>query len=178
MTFVDGNVERVTCDNAGGKASSESVTSSIGVVDQRRLDGSNRIFLDLGVLAILLDGDNGGICALGNDDDSRSLGVDLGLFDHQLGRLGDADVLVSGGLSPRLGLVLVSKDVITVRDDLGKGILEELRDEAGRQTQHVDLVGLGGVFAQRQGGGRADCQMVATDVESRGGGLDLGPDLG
>ena len=68
-------------------------------------------------------------------------------------------------LPPRLHLILIPKHIITVRQHLRQLVLEELRDKSSTQADHVHFVRLGGVLPEREGGGNADGEVVAADVE-------------
>lgn len=175
LALLYARLQRITLDDAGAEATGEGVTGAVGVVDELLLDDGDGVLLDLGFFVLALDGHDGGVGALGDDDDPGSLGVDLGCLGHEFGALGHADPTLPLRLGPGLGLVLVAEDVVGVGHEFGELVLEELGDEAGRQGEHEGLVVGGGVLGHGHGGRRAHGQVVAADVVDVGG-LDHRPD--
>lgn len=113
--------------------------------------------LDLG---LALDGDEGGLGALGDDDGALALRVLLG----EVGE-GAGDVLGGVGrqgvrLGVGGGLGLVADDEVSVRGGGVEDVLEELGDEGGGEVDDEGLVLGGGESAKLLDGGRADCRDV------------------
>lgn len=109
-------------------------------------------------LFLTLDGDDGGEGALGDDGDALALRVLLGQVGDGLGDGADVILLVSHvvRLGKGGGLGLVADDIVTIGQSGVQGVLEELRDEGGRQGQDEGLVVGGGLLGQLHDGRRAD----------------------
>lgn len=116
-------------------------------------------------LVLALDGDDGGLGALGDDDGALALLVGLGQVGEVLCDGGNVLCVEVVRLGVGEGLGLVADDVVPVRGGLVEGVLEELGDEGGREREHKDLVLLCGVLGQGHDGGDGDGEVVATDEE-------------
>lgn len=115
----------------------------------------------LDVVGALL-GHDGGLGAVGDDGDTRALGVFLGQVGQVLGdggNVGGGD-LEAVGLGVGGGLGLVADDVVPVLGRLVEGVLEELGDEGGSKVDDEDLVVGGGLLTEGLDGGRADWFVV------------------
>ena len=178
VTAGNALLQALALNDTRAEATSKSIAGTVRVNDLLAIDCTDGVLLDLDFLALLLDCDNGRVCALGEDHHTGSLAI--GLWETRQGLRGAGHAVLDFGvsvvLSPCGGFVLVAEDVIAKGEDLGKGILEELRNEASGQGEHEGLVGLSGVLGEGHSCGHAYCQVIATDIED-GGGFDLGPDL-
>ena len=128
-------------------------------------------------IVLALDSHDGGQGSVGDDGDTLALGVDLGKVGERLGDLLEVSSSKVVGSSVRLGLTLVANNVIPVRGRGVKGVLEELGNEGGGQRQDKGLVAAGSLLAQLHNGGRANGEVVATDIIGLGV-LDELPHLG
>lgn len=128
LALVDGLLQGLALDNTSQQTTSKGVTSTVGVVDESRVNGADGDHLDL-VLA--LNSDQGRLGALSDDGNTLPLGVLLGKvgqsLDDVLGLLGRKVV----GHSIGLGLSLIADDVVPVRGAGVDDLLEELGDERG-----------------------------------------------
>lgn len=147
-------VESPALEDTSAESAGEGITGTGGVVDLLLGDGVDGILLDL---CLTLDGDNGGLGALGDDGDALAGGVLLGQISEGEGDVGDAD---ASGEAVRLGvgggLGLVADDVVPVGSAGIEGLLEELGDEGGGEGEDEGLVAAGGLLAEFHDGGRAD----------------------
>lgn len=126
LAHVDGALERLALGNTGKEASSEGVTGTSGVGDLGLVDLVDGESLDL-ILA--LDGNNGGLSALGDDSNTLALLVLLGKVGEVLGDGGNVGGLEVVRLGVRGSLGLVTDDVVPVGSGLIELLLEELRNE-------------------------------------------------
>ena len=126
LAHVDGALERLALGNTGEEASSEGVTGTSGVGDLGLVDLVDGESLDL-ILA--LDGNNGGLSALGDDSNTLALLVLLGKVGEVLGDGGNVGGLEVVRLGVRGSLGLVTDDVVPVGSSLVELLLEELRNE-------------------------------------------------
>ncbi len=200
LAHVNRLLERLALDDTSEETASKGVASTVGVGDLRRVNGVDRELLD-GILA--LNGDEGGLGALGDDGNTLALAVLLG----EVGQVLDDVLGLLGGEVVRLGvrgsLGLVADDVVPVGGAGVDGLLEELGDEGSGEGQNKDLVLLGRILGELHDGGRADWsasgqyddtttileiqgreiyerhtgEVEATNVEDIGV-LGKGPDLG
>lgn len=158
LAHIDGGGEGLALKKASQETTSESITGTIGVVDLGGFNGVDRELLD-GILA--LDGDEGGLGALGDDGDALALAVLLGQvgedLDDVLGLLGGEVV----GLGVGGGLGLVADDVVPVRGRGVNDLLEELGDEGGREGENKGLVVLSGLLGELHDGRRRDWCWVS-----------------
>lgn len=157
LAHVHRRIQRLASDNARDEATSEGVTSAVGVVDLGGINGVDRVLLDL---ALALGGDEGRLGALGDDGDALALAV-------LLGEVGEGESDVPGGVggeAVRLGvrgsLGLVADDVVGVGEGGIEGVLEELGDEGGREVDGEGLVLGGGESTELLDGRRADCRTA------------------
>lgn len=95
LAHVDGALKSLALGNTGEETSSEGVTGTGGVLDVGLVDRVDGERLDL-VLA--LDGNNGGLGALGDDGNTLALLVLLGKVGEVLGDGGDVGGLQVVGL--------------------------------------------------------------------------------
>lgn len=173
LSLIDSLLQANTADQTSNEATGKGITSTSGVVDLGLLNGVNGDLLDL----LAVDSHDGGVSSLGDDSNTLSLLVLLWQSSEVLGNLLDVLGLQTVALSVRERLRLVTNHVIPVRCDGIKGILEELRDEWGREGEDEGLVVLSGLLGQLLDGRWAHGQVVATD-KVVGGSLDELPDLG
>ena len=171
MTHLDAVFQTLALDDTSTEASSKGIASAVGVIDLVALDDRHFVFLHLNlVFPSLCNGHNSRVRTLRTNRNSRSLAVYLSRLRHEFGILRNRLLTtMTLRLAPRLHLVLIPEHIIAIRHHLGQLVLEELRDKAGAETEHVDLVGFGGVFAEREGSGDAHGQVVAADVVDGGG---------
>ena len=139
-------------DTAGGildtlsiqahETATESITSAIGInniVHLGNREHGNSI----------TDGNNSLLRAL-SDHDSARTGVTLGQLSQLLGDLLDILSFPACGLGVGAGLILVTKEQISVLDDSIQTLLEELRNERSAQVQSKHLVVIGSVLRNSQ----------------------------
>lgn len=160
LSHIDAGVQTGALGKTGEEATSKGIASTSGVTDFLLVDGVDSVLLDL-VLA--LNGNNGRVSALGDDDSSLAIGVDLGQVGKVLGNGRDIVSLEVVRLCVGAGLGLVADDVVPVGSSLVELVLEELGDEGSRKRQHEDLVLLGGLFGQSHDGGNGNGQVVSSD---------------
>ena len=137
LAHVDGALERLALGNTGEEASSEGVTGTSGVGDLGLVDLVDGESLDL-ILA--LDGNNGGLSALGDDSNTLALLVLLGKVGEVLGDGGDVGGLEVVGLGVGGSLGLVADDVVPVGSGLIELLLEELGNEGSVQGESERLL--------------------------------------
>lgn len=118
-------------------------------------------------VSLALDGDDGGVRALGDDDGSLPGRILLGQVGDVAGDVGDVVGVEGVGVGVGAGLGLVADEVVPVGGRLVERVLEELRDEGGAEAEGEDLVVGGGLLGERQNGGHAHRQVVAADVVHR-----------
>lgn len=155
LAQLDGLLEGLALDDAGGQTTGEGVAGAVGVDDLGLVDGVHGVLLD-GVLT--LGGDDGGLGAVGDDGDALALGVLLGQVGHQLGDLLEVLGLVAVDLGPGGGLGLVADHVVPVGGAGVDGVLEELRDEGRGQGDDEDLVLGRGLLGELHDSRRRDCE--------------------
>lgn len=158
-----GNVS--TLDQLGNKSSAEGITGAVAVNNVLLVNGNDGVLLD-GAVSL---GNNGVVDSLGKDDETLTLGVDLGKLSNVGGN--GLDVLGVGqvvGSGIGLGLTLVTKDNIQVGHDIIKNLGEELGDEGSREVHGEDLVLGGSVLGDLENALRGDGQEETLDV------VDLG----
>lgn len=119
---------------------------------------------DLLDVSLALDGDKGGLGALGDDDGALALGVLLGEVGERAG-----DVLGGVGgegvrLGIRRGLGLVADDEVGIRGGGIEGVLEELGDEGGGEVEDKGLVLGGREGCELLDGGRADYRACGVSL--------------
>lgn len=174
LTHVDGSLKRLALDDTSKETTSESIASTVAVVDVVLVDGVDGELLDA---LLALDGDESGLGALSDNSNALSLAVLLGevgeVRDNVLRLLGGKVV----GLSVGGSLGLVTDDVVPVGSRSINNVLEELRNERGRERQDEGLVVLSSLLSELHDGRRADGEVVAADVVDVGV-LDEAPDLG
>lgn len=114
-------------------------------------------------VVLTLDGNDGGLGALSDDDGTLALSVLLGQVGHVLGDGRDVFgvEVVGGGEGASLGFV--ANDVVPVRRGLVELVLEELGNERSGQREHENLVLSSGLLGESHDGGDRDGQVVATD---------------
>jgi hypothetical protein len=157
---VDTLLDGLALGQTGKETTGEGVTGTGGVgnlVLANDVDGES---LDV---VVALDGNDGGLGALGDDDSTLALGVLLGQVGHVLGDGGDVLGLEVVGLSEGASLGLVADDVVPVGGGLVELVLEELADEGSGEREHEDLVLGSGLLGEGQDGGDRDGQVVTTD---------------
>lgn len=115
--------------------------------------------LDLG---LALDGDQGGLGALRDDDGALALGVLLGELSKGTGDVLGGVGREGVGLGVGGGLGLVADDVVGVGGGGVDDVLEELGDEGGGEVEDEGLVLGGGESAELLDGGRADCKCMVS----------------
>ena len=101
----------------------------------------NGSLLNLDLTGAVGNGGNGGISALSDDHDSGALGVLLGKACHLLGDLGNLLDTPTMGFGEGKGFSLVTNNIVGVRDDLVKGVLEEGGNERSGKGEHEGLEG-------------------------------------
>ena len=136
LAHVDGALERLALGNTGEEASGEGVTGTSGVGDLGLVDLVDGESLDL-ILA--LDGNNGGLSALGDDSNTLALLVLLGKVGEVLGDGGNVGGLEVVRLGVRGSLGLVTDDVVPVGSGLVELLLEELGNEGSVQGESEGL---------------------------------------
>ena len=136
LAHVDGALERLALGNTGEEASGEGVTGTSGVGDLGLVDLVDGESLDL-ILA--LDGNNGGLSALGDDSNTLALLVLLGKVGEVLGDGGNVGGLEVVRLGVRGSLGLVADDVVPVGRAGVDDVLEELGDEGSVQGESERL---------------------------------------
>lgn len=158
---IDTLLDALALGHTGKEATSEGVTSTSGVGNFVFADDVNGEALDV-VLA--LDGNDGRLGALGDDDGTLALGVLLGQVGHVLGDGRDVFgvEVVRGSEGASLGLV--ANNVVPVRGGLVELVLEELGNERCGQRKHENLVLGSGLLCEGHDGGDRDGQVVTTDV--------------
>ena len=157
---IDTLLDALALGKTSKEAASEGVTGTSGVGDLVLADNVDGEGLDV---VVALDGNDGGLGALGDNDSALALGVLLGQVGHVLGD--GRDVLggeVVGG-SEGASLGLVADNVVPVRGGLVELVLEELADERSREREHEGLVLGSGLLGESQDGGDRDGQVVTTD---------------
>jgi len=150
-----------TLDKLRNKSTAEGITSTVAVNDLGLRDGNNGVLLN-GSVSL---SNNGVVNTLGEDNETLTLGVDLG----QLGDVGSdsLDVLGIGqvvGKGIGLSLTLVTKDNIHVRKDFVEDLGEELRNERGGEVHGEDLVLGGGVLGNLEDTLGGDSKEETLDV--------------
>ena len=153
LAHIDRRLQRLPSHQAREEPAGKGVAGTVGVVDLGGVDG---VHGELPHLGLALDGDEGGLGALGDDDGALALGVLLG----EVGE-GEGDVAGRvGGEGVRLcvrgGLGLVADDEVGVGDGGVEDVLEELGDEGRGEVEGEDLVLGGGEGAELLDGGGAD----------------------
>lgn len=136
LAHVDGALESLALGNTGKETGSESVTGTGGVDDLVLVDLVDGEGLDV---VLTLDGDDGGLGALGDDGDTLALGVLLGKVGQVLGDGGDVGGLEVVRLGVGSGLGLVADNVVPVRGGLVELLLEELGNEGGVEGESKRL---------------------------------------
>ena len=174
LAHVDGLLDGLALDDTGSEATGKGVTGTVGVVDLGGVNGVDGVLLDL-ILA--LDGNDGGLGTLGDDTNALALGVLPGEVGKGLGDLLDIGGVEAVGLGVGGSLTLVADHVVPVGSRGIKGLLEELADEGGGEGEDEGLVAAGSLLGELHDGGRADGEVVATDIVDLGV-LNEGPDLG
>jgi hypothetical protein len=193
LTHVDSGLERLALYDTSDKASSESITGTIGVVDLVLADSVYCDLLDIYTTAVLCTNGNGRISALGEDYCPRALGVLLGAVRNGLGNLLDILGVDVVRLGERGGFSLIANEDVDVRQDLVERVLEELRDEGCGEVKNEGLRKLvpaiyqfastvraylvlrSSLLGKRLDGWYTNGQVEATDVEDLRI-LDLLPD--
>ena len=137
LSHVDGALERLALGNTGEEAGGEGVASTGGVGDLGLVDLVDGEGLDL-ILA--LDGNNGGLSALGDDGNTLALLVLLGKVGQVLGDGGNVGGLEIVRLGVGGSLGLVTDDVVPVGSGLVELLLEELRNERCVQGESERLL--------------------------------------
>jgi hypothetical protein len=140
LTHVDGGLERLALDDTSDKASSESITGTVGVVDAVSANGVDWRLFYLSAAALLCGDGDGGVGALGDDHSPCTLGVFLGALGNLLRNLLDCAVFsVVVRLGKGGGFGLVADEDIDVGQDLVERVLEELGDEGCGKVEDEDL---------------------------------------
>jgi len=137
LAHVDGALKSLALGNTSEEASSESVTGTSSVGDLGLVDLVDRERLDV-ILA--LDGNNGGLGALGDDGNTLALLVLLGKVCEVLGDSGNIGGLEVVRLGVGGGLSLVADDVVPVGSGLVELVLEELGNEGCVQGESEGLL--------------------------------------
>lgn len=116
-----------------------NLPGTVGVVDGLLGDLVNGKLLDLDGTVGRGNTDDSGVGALGDDSDTRALGVLLGQKGELLGDLNNVlgAPLVAGSVGTSLGLV--TEGVVSVGQDAVQLLLEELGDEGSGEREHEDL---------------------------------------
>ncbi|KAH3685596.1 hypothetical protein WICPIJ_003426 [Wickerhamomyces pijperi] len=141
LALVDGLLQRVAVDQTSKQTTSKGVTGTVSVFDLIRVQGMDRVFVDLvGVSGRVVGDSDGWFQTVGDDHGSVLLGIDLWFLGNVLG-----DFLQIGGLQTvRLSISssfgFVTNDVVGESNGLVQDVLEELRDERSRQVQGEVLV--------------------------------------
>lgn len=174
LAHVNGLLDGLALDDTGSEATSKGITGTVGIVDFGGINGVDGVLLDL-ILA--LDGNDGRLGALGDDGNALALGVLLGEVGKSLGDLLDIGGVEAVGLGVGSGLALVADHIVPVGGRGIKGLLEELADEGGGEGKDEGLVAAGSLLGELHDGGRADGEVVATDIVDLSV-LDERPDLG
>jgi hypothetical protein len=156
-------LELLALHDLGDEAAHKGVTCTVGINDQVLGDGRDREFFRDCLMAFVVDRNENGVMTLGDDGNTRSLGVDL----LPLGN-GKADILKRRvfdlvSFSEALGLVLVAEYVVGVFEDSINFFGVELNQEAGGEVVPEGLVMLRGEAGVVQEG-----VVVGGDEECRG----------
>lgn len=114
-------------------------------------------------VVLALDGNDGGLSALGDDDGTLALGVLLGQVGHVLGDGRDVFGVEVVRSSEGASLGLVANNVVPVGRSLVELVLEELGNERSGQREHENLVLGSGLLSESHDGGDRDGQVVATN---------------
>ena len=112
---------------------------AVGVDNLLTLDRKHGNLLDLCLPTVFRRRNDGRLCPLRDDDDTRPRGVFLRRLGQQLRHLDHGPCGVSLGFGPDIDLVFVGEEVVAVRQDGGELVFEELRDEPRREAEHEDL---------------------------------------
>lgn len=157
LAHVHRLLKRLPLDETSKEPTGKGIARTVGVVDLLRGDGVDGDLLDLG---LALDGEERGLGALGDDDDTLALRVLLGEVGDVAGNIlgGVRGERVRLGVGGRLGLV--ADDVVAVGDGGIQDVLEELGDEGGREVQDEGLVLGRRELAELLDGGGADWRVV------------------
>lgn len=153
LAHVDRLLKSLALDDTGEETTGKGVTGTVGVGNLGRLNGVDRELLDT---LLALDGNEGGLGALGDDGDTLTLAVLLGeigeVLNDVLGLLRGEPVRlgVSGGLG------FVADDVVPVGGAGIDGVFKELGNEGSREGQDEDLVLRSRILGQLHNGRRAD----------------------
>ena len=172
LAHVDALLDRLVLDKSGNEATSEGITSTVGVADSLGVNGVNGVRLG----ALALGSDDSWEGTLGDNGKSLPLGVLLWQVGQVLGDLSDVGGLETVALSVSQSLALVTDDNIPVWGALVKRLLEELADEWGGEGDDEGLVVLGGLLGNGLDGLGADGEVVTADVDGLGL-LNQAPDL-
>jgi hypothetical protein len=89
LAHVDGVLKRLALDDTSNKASSESITGSVGVVDAVSANGMDWHLLDFSTAALLCSNGDSGVGALSDDHSPGTLRVLLGTLSNDLRNLLD-----------------------------------------------------------------------------------------
>lgn len=138
LTLVNALFQGFTLDNTSNEATSESVTSTVSIIDLLLGDFVNGVFLGLNA-AGSRDSSHGGEDSLGNDHDTGALGILLLECGELLGNFGDVGQTpaVALGVGERFGFV--SDEVVDIGDDAVELVFEELRNERGGEGEDEGL---------------------------------------
>lgn len=167
VACLDRLVQALAGDESTHEATSESITSAVGVDDLIISQSSNRV--PLGLVGLVRGDGNSRQCALGKDDSTR-LGVRLGKSGNSLGDLCEVlGIRETIGSSPGLSLSLIADDNIGVGDDFVHLFTEELGDERSGKVEDEGLSSGGRLAAEFEGSGSSVGEEVTFDIEELGG---------
>lgn len=172
LSHINALLNWLALHKSSNEATSESITSTIGITDSLLVDSMH--WVGLGALA--LSGDNSWQSSLCDDSNSLLLGVDLGQVGQVLGNLSDVLGLKAVALSVCQGLSFIANDNIPVWGTLVQWLLEELADKWCGQGDNEGLVVLCGLLSHGHDGLRADSEVITANIDGLSV-LDQAPDL-
>lgn len=151
--------ERLAQREARDEATHERVAGTVGVDDLRGGQRWHSVGHDLAVVR-----DDRGLGTLREHDGASTRARVLWQLRQTQGDLLEV-VAPAVGRAELLGLALVTKHKVGVRNGSHQWVLEELHNERRRQVEHEDLVVFLGVLRELEHGSRRDGEVEASRVE-------------
>ena len=151
-TSLDGVIELLALHDLGDEAANKGVSCTVGINDQILRDGGDGEFFGDCLLTLMVNGHENGVMALGDDGNTRSLGVDLLPFSDGEAHILEGGVLDFVSFSEAFSLIFVAEDVVGMLKHGIDFISVELDQEAGGEVVTEGLVVLSGEVSVVQEG--------------------------
>lgn len=138
MAKINALFQGFALDNTSNKPTSESITSTVGVIDLLLGDFVNGVLLGLNATCGR-DSSHGWKGTLRNDHDTGALSVLLLESGELLGDFGNISETPAMALGVSEGFGFVADEVVNVGNDTVELVLEELRDERSGEREDKGL---------------------------------------